>query len=323
MIKNKKIFITGGAGFIGTKLCSLLVADNEIFIYDNLHRNAIEATNLLSRKNVTLAEGDVLDLARLQQLTAEIQPQIVVHLAAIAGIDEVIKSPTKTMEVNVIGTYNVLKAIKPFIDKMERFIDFSTSEVFGTYAYKVEESHSTNLAPVGEARWTYSIGKLAAEHLVHSYHSEFGLPAITIRPFNIYGPGQVGTGAIHTFVIRAITDQEIQIHGDGDQIRSWCYIDDMLQGLMLCLEKDEAVGNVFNIGNPQGTITIKSLAEKIVQLSNSRSKIVHVPKNYVDVELRIPNIDKAKQLLGYSPHCDLNEGLENTIVWYRSQRGLG
>ncbi|MDY6836156.1 MAG: NAD-dependent epimerase/dehydratase family protein, partial [Chloroflexota bacterium] len=266
MMKNKKVFMTGGAGFIGAKLCSILKDENEVFIYDNLHRNSIQTTELLDHKNVQLLKGDVLDSLLLKHLVAEIQPQIVIHLAAIAGIDTVIKSPTTTMRVNMIGTYNVLESITPFIDNIERFIDFSTSEVFGSYAYKVEETHSTNLAPVGEARWTYSVSKLAAEHLVHSYGKEFGLPTVTIRPFNVYGPGQVGEGAIHIFVKRAITEQEIEIHGDGDQIRSWCYVDDMVQGIMLCLERREAIGQVFNVGNPRGTVTIGSLAEKIIQI---------------------------------------------------------
>lgn len=317
MIKNKKILLTGGAGFIGTKLSSLLADENEIFIYDNLHRNSIKATNLLDHKNVQLFKGDVLDFTQLKQLVAKVQPHIVIHLAAIVGVDTVIRSPTTTMRVNMLGTYNILEAIKPFIDKIERFIAFSTSEVFGSYAYKLEETHSTNLAPVGEARWTYSVSKLAAEHLVHSYHKEFGLRAVILRPFNVYGPGEVGGRAIQVFVTRALADQEIQIHGDGDQIRSWCYIDDITQGIMLCLEKEEAVGNVFNIGNPKGTVTINSLAEKVVQLSGSRSRIVHVPKTYVDVELRIPNVEKAKALLGYDPRYDLNEGLKKTIEWYR------
>ena len=317
MIKNKKILLTGGAGFIGTKLSSLLADENEIFIYDNLHRNSIKVTNLLDHKNVQLFKGDVLDFPQLKQLVAKVQPQIVIHLAAIAGIDTVIKSPTTTMRVNLLGTYYTLEAIKPFIDKIERFIVFSTSEVFGSDAYKLEETHSTNLAPVGEARWTYSVSKLAAEHLVNSYHKEFALPAVILRPFNVYGPGQVGEGAIHTFVTRAIAEQEIQIHGDGDQIRSWCYIDDMIQGIMLCLEEKAAIGNVFNIGNPRGTVTINSLAEKIVQLSNSKSRVVHVPKTYVDVELRIPNIEKACEILGYQPKVSLDEGLNRTIEWYR------
>lgn len=319
MIKNKNIFMTGGAGFIGTKICKKLVENNHIYIYDNLARNSIKNTSLLKNDNIEIIEGDVLNLDKLRNTIKNIKPEIIIHLAAVAGIDTVIKSPTKTMKVNMIGTYNLLEAAKPHINNIERFIDFSTSEVFGSYAYKSEEIHTTNLAPVGEARWTYSVSKLSAEHLVHSYYNEFGLPGITIRPFNIYGPGQIGEGAIHAFVTRAIQNKDLQIHGEGDQIRSWCYVDDMIQGVMLTLEKEEAIGEVFNIGNPRGTVTINTLAEKIVLLSDSNSDIIHVPKEYVDVELRIPSIDKAKKLLGYNPKYDLNEGLKETIAWYKER----
>ncbi|HBJ2620836.1 TPA: NAD-dependent epimerase/dehydratase family protein [Clostridium botulinum] len=315
MIKNKKILLTGGAGFIGTKLCELLSNDNEILLYDSLKRNSIKNTNLLNKNNVKLVEGDILDFNHVNSVISEFSPDIVIHLAAVAGIDTVIKSPVNTMKVNMIGTYNVLESIKNL--KIERFIDFSTSEVFGSYAYKVDEQHTTNLAPVGEARWTYSVSKLAGEHLAHSYYKEYGLPIVTVRPFNVYGPGQVGEGAIHQFVVRAVRGEEIQIHGDGDQIRSWCYIDDFVDGIMLCLEKKEAIGHSFNIGNPRATVTISMLAESIKRISNSNSAIKYVPKTYVDVELRIPSIEKAKEILSYEPKNDLNKGLEKTIEWYR------
>lgn len=315
MIQNKKILLTGGAGFIGTKLCGILCNNNKILLYDNLNRNSIKNTDLLNKNNVKLVQGDILDINHIKTTVDDFKPNIVIHLAAVAGIDTVIKSPVTTMKINMIGTYNILEAIKDH--KIERFIDFSTSEVFGSYAYKVDEQHTTNLAPVGEARWTYSVSKLAGEHLSHSYFKEYGLPVVTVRPFNIYGPGQVGEGAIHQFVIRAIRDEEIQIHGDGDQIRSWCYIDDFVDGIMLCLEKPDAVGNSFNIGNPRGTVTISMLAELIKRIASSKSNIVYVPKNYVDVELRIPSIEKAKNILGYEPKFDLTHGLEKTIEWYR------
>ncbi len=319
MIKNKKILLTGGAGFIGTKLCSILSENNNILLYDNLDRNSIKNTNLLDKENVKLVQGDILDSLKLKEAVSNFKPNIVIHLAAVAGIDTVIKNPVKTMQVNMIGTYNLLEALKENMDCIERVIDFSTSEVFGSYAYKVEESSNTNLAPVGEARWTYSVSKLAGEHLAHSYYKEYKLPVVTIRPFNIYGPGQVGEGAIHQFVVRAIKDEEIQVHGEGDQIRSWCYIEDFVQGIMLCIEKDESIGQAFNIGNPRGTITIGMLADLIKSISKSNSEIKYVPKNYVDVELRIPSIEKAKDILGYEPEYDLNTGLEETIKWYRSR----
>lgn len=321
MIKNKRIFLTGGAGFIGTKLCGLLGVDNEILIYDSLARNSIKETNLLKKDNINLVKGDILDYKQLAKTVNDFKPQIVVHMAAIAGIDTVIKSPIKTMEVNMIGTYNLLKALEKNMDIIERFLDFSTSEVFGSYAYKVNEQSTTNLAPVGEARWTYQVSKIAGEHLAHSYYKEHGLPVVSIRPFNVYGPGQVGEGAIHIFVKKAIKGETISIHGDGDQIRSWCYIDDFVDGIMLTLEKKEAIGHSFNIGNPRGTITINHLAEMIVMLAKSKSKIEHVPKNYVDVELRIPSIDKARELLNYEPKVDLSEGLLKTLDWYRKTMG--
>lgn len=316
-ITGKRIFITGGAGFIGTALCRVLADDNEIVLYDNLWRNAVQASGLLQHPNVQLIEGDVLDRGKLAHSVKG--AQIVLHMAAIAGIDTVVRSPIHTMKVNILGTVNVLDAIEPFIDQVERFVFFSTSEVFGSYAYKRRESETTNLQPVGEGRWTYSVSKLSAEHLVHSYWREHGLPTVSVRPFNVYGPGQVGEGAVHVFIDRALRGQPLRIHGEGDQIRSWCYVNDMVDGILLCLERDEAVANVFNIGNPRGTITILSLAEKIVTLSGSDSPIVHVPKHYVDVELRIPSIEHAQTLLGFEPKVDLNEGLLRTIEWYRSQ----
>lgn len=322
MIKGKRIFLTGGAGFIGTKICNLLYKNNEILIYDNLNRNSIKSTDLLTENNIKLVEGDILNYPLLKEAIDDFKPNIVIHLAAVAGIDTVIRNPVKTMKVNMIGTYNVLEALKDNISNVERFIDFSTSEVFGSYAYKVDEGSTTNLAPVGEARWTYSVSKLAGEHLTHSYYKEYGLPVISVRPFNIYGPGQVGEGAIHQFVIRAIKNEQIQIHGDGDQIRSWCYVDDFVHGIMLCIEKEEAIGNTFNIGNPRGTITIAMLAQIIKDIANSESEIVYVPKNYVDVELRIPSIEKAKEILGYEAQYDLKEGLKKTIDWYRKVHRL-
>lgn len=163
------------------------------------------------------------------------------------------------------------------------------------------------------------VSKLAGEHLAYSFYKEYGLPIVTIRPFNIYGDGQVGEGAIHQFVVRAIKNEQIQIHGDGDQIRSWCFIDDFINGVMLCLNNQKAIGHSFNIGNPRGTITISMLARLIKTIANSDSEIVYVPKNYVDVELRIPNIEKAKKILRFNPRYDLDEGLEKTIEWYREK----
>jgi UDP-glucuronate decarboxylase len=322
-LKNAKVLVIGGAGFIASHLIKRLVEDNKIIVYDNLSRNSLRDSGVWNHPNLTVIQGDILDY---EFLKANIPQDVnfILHMAAIAGIDTVIKETVKTMEVNMIGTYHILRALRELrlLDKVERFINFSTSEVFGIHAFRADEKTPTNLQPVGEARWTYSVSKLAGEHLTYSYHKQYGLRAVTVRPFNVYGPGQVGEGAIHHFVVRAIKNEPLIIHGDGDQIRSWCYIDDMVDGILLCLEKEEAIGEVFNIGNPKGTITILGLAEKVIQLANSSSQIVHVPRTYVDVELRIPSIEKAKTLLGFEPKVDLNEGIKRTIEWYKSKMGV-
>ncbi len=316
MIKNNRIFLTGGGGFIGSRLAELLSDDNEIMIYDNFSRDSLKYKKF-NKSNVTVIKGDVLDFTKLKKYCEDFKPQIAIHLAAIAGVDTVINNPLKTMDINILGTFNFVKALEKYSHLLKRVLNFSTSEVLGAYAYKSTEKSNTNLSPVGEGRWTYSISKVTGEHLLYSYYKTRGYPAVSIRPFNIYGPGQIGEGAIQVFIKRAVKNQIIEIHGDGDQIRSWCYIDDLINGTMLCITHKNAPGEIFNIGNPKGTITISSLAEKIVFLCKSKSKIKYVPKNYVDVELRIPSIEKAEKLLGYKPKTDLNEGILKTYGWYK------
>ncbi len=313
MIEGKKIFLTGGAGFIGSSIIGRLVDNNEIVVYDNLSRNSLKDSIFRDHHNIKLIQGDILDYDKLARSMKG--ADVVIHLAAIAGIDTVIKSPVNTMKVNMLGTVNMLEAASQQ-DKLDRVIDFSTSEVFGAYAFRSEENDSTALGAVGNARWTYAVSKLAAEHLAYSYYTERQMPTVSIRPFNIYGPGQIGEGAVHHFIVNALQNQNLVIHGDGDQIRSWCYIDDLVAGVMLAIEKEKAVGNCFNIGNPRGTITIHGLALAIIRVAYSKSSIVYMPKNYADVDLRIPSITKAKKLLGYEPKVGLEEGLRRTATWY-------
>jgi nucleoside-diphosphate-sugar epimerase len=314
-IENRRILLTGGAGFIGSQIAKRLVERNSIVIFDNLHRNALGFTDLESHAGVTVIRGDVLDKDGL--VKAARGCDILIHLAAIAGVDTVMGMPTHTIKVNLLGTLNALDAA---VDAgVKRFVDFSTSEVFGSHVYMAEEHNATALGVVGESRWTYAVSKLAAEHLTHSYHREYGLPTVTIRPFNVYGPQQVGIGAIHTFVENALRGEDLVIHGDGNQIRAWCFVDDMVDGTLLCLEKDEAVGHVFNIGNPRATVTVANLAHLVKRLAGSDSRVVYGYKDYVDIELRIPSIKKAQNMLGYWPKVDLEEGLLRTIGWYRER----
>ena len=316
-IEGWKILITGGAGFIGSHLVERLAGPNELVLLDTLHRNALEGTGLDTLPGVELIQGDVLNPEDVRKAIRGCNA--VIHLASIAGVDTVMRIPVQTMRVSLLGTANLLEAAVAQPD-MRRFLDFSTSEVFGSHAYNVSEGDVTSLGAVGEARWTYSVAKLATEHLCMCYHREHGLPAVAVRPFNIYGPRQVGEGAVHHFILRALKGEPLTIHNDGSQIRAWCYVDDIVRGVLLCLERDEAPGNSFNIGNPRSTLTIYNLAREIVRLSSSGSAIEFEPWDFADVELRIPNIDKARQLLGYEPQVDLEEGLLRTIAWYRRQQ---
>jgi nucleoside-diphosphate-sugar epimerase len=316
VLQGKRVLLTGGAGFIGTTLASRIVDHNEVVILDNYHRDALTHTALAHHVNVRIIRGDVTDPA-VGRAAAE-GCHIIVHLAAIAGVDTVLQMPVDTMKVAILGTYNMLEAAREQ-PHLERFVDFSTSEVFGAYAYNVREADLTSLGAVGEARWTYAVSKLATEHLAHNYHKQFGLPAVSVRPFNIYGPGQVGEGAIHRFIAQALRGHDISIHNDGSQIRAWCYIDDMADGLLRCLELPQAIGESFNIGNPRSVATIYNLAMQIVRLSQSSSRITFVPWDQTDVELRIPNIDKARRLLSFDPKVDLEDGLLRTIEWYRQR----
>ena len=314
-LSGKRIVVTGGAGFIGTTLARRLVDENEIVAVDNLHRDTLGSTDLNEHPNFRFVQGDVLDAELLAEVVRGATH--LVHAAAIAGVDTVIESPVRTMRVNLIGTYNALEAALRTKDTLERFIEFSTSEVFGTYAFKVDEQHVTTQGSVGEARWTYAVSKLAGEHMAHAYHDELGLPTVSVRPFNVYGPGQIGGGAIRAFIETALAGRDLVIHGDGSQIRAWCYVDDMVEALMLALEHPNAVGESFNVGNARSAVTIYDLAQRIKRLTACPGELVFQPLHYTDVELRIPNVEKARELLGFAAQVELDEGLERTIAWYR------
>ncbi len=317
-LQGKRIFVTGGAGFIGTTLARRLVDENEVIAADNLHRDALSGTPLAEHPNFTFYQADILDLDAMKELVRGATH--IVHCAAIAGVDDVLKSPVRVMRVNVIGTYNVLEAALSTLDTVERFIDFSTSEVFGTHAFRVQEGQVSTIGSVGEARWTYAVSKLAGEHMSHAYHDELGLPAVTVHPFNVFGPGQIGGGAIRAFIENALEGRDLVIHGDGSQIRAWCYVDDMVEGTLLCLEHPDAVGQTFNIGNTRSTVTIYDLAQRIRRLTEADVEIVFQPLHYADVELRIPNVEKATEVIGFSAKVDLDEGLAKTIAWYRERK---
>ncbi len=312
MISGKKIFITGGAGFISSKLIGALVENNEIIVYDNFDRNALKHTEYGKHQNIQIVKGDVLDPEFLKKSSKD--AQIFIHAAGIAGIDNTVRDPVNTLRVNMLGTANALEAIKDSIS-IERFIEFSTSEVFGSNALNSEETDSAQIGAVGAARWTYAMSKLAGEHLTHAYHKKYSLPNCTVRPFNVYGPGQVGEGAISVMIRKALKNQPLVVFGNGSQIRAWLFVDDMVDGLIKCLQNPNAIGESFNLGNAKAVTTIYGLAQTICRVLDSKSEIVFQDALSNDIELRIPNIDKAKDLIDFEAKVNLEDGLKVTAEW--------
>jgi UDP-glucose 4-epimerase len=315
VLAGQRIFLTGGAGFIGSTLAGTLLDDNDVVVFDNLTRDALSTRSFAGHPNLSLIKGDVCDAEAVSE--AMIGATHVVHCAAIAGIDTVIKRPVDTMRVNVIGSANVLAAAAEH-GVSGRVVCFSTSEVFGQHGFRSTETDNTVMGAVGEARWTYAVGKLAEEHLAMAYHQQDDLPVVVVRPFNVYGPGQVGEGAIRTFVQAALRDEPIEIHGDGTQIRAWCYVDDMIRGVHLALTHPAAVGESFNIGNQRAVVTIYGLANTIVRVLGSKSQITFARKDYADIELRVPAVGKARDMLGFEAEIDLEEGIRRTGDFYRA-----
>jgi len=316
-LENSRIFITGGAGFIGSTLIGRLLEGNKVMAYDNMARDSLSGKDFANHPNLTLVKGDVLDIDLLKRSMGDFRPSHVVHCAAIAGINTVILKPVTTMKVNMIGSANVLEAAS-LIEGVKRVVCFSTSEVFGQQAFCSTEKDPGITGEVGEARWTYAVSKLAEEHLAYAYFHERKLPIVVVRPFNIYGPGQVGEGALRTFITRALEDKTIEIHGDGTQIRAWCYVDDMIDGVELCMSHPKALGESFNIGNQKAVLTIYGLANTVVRTLNSKSKLVFVNKDYVDVELRVPAVKKARDYIGFEAKVSLEEGIQRTAEYLRT-----
>ena len=313
-MEGKNIFITGVAGFIANTLIQRLIEKNKITVYDNFHRDTLTGSGFANHANISVIKGDVLDF---ELLTSSMKgADIVIHAAGIAGIDTVIKNPVSTMRVNMIGTANALEAAR-INGVSNRFIDFSTSEVFGSMAFRSSETDETVSGSAGEARWTYAVSKLAGEHLAHAYHVQHNLPVVTVRPFNVYGPGQTGEGAIQIFIKKALKNEDIYIHGDGNQIRAWCYVDDFVECIFKCLDNDTAVGESFNIGNARAVITILGLAQTVCRVLNSTSKIIFQDALSADIALRIPSVEKSTRILGYKAQVDLEEGILRTAEWMR------
>lgn len=316
-LKNKKIALTGGSGFVGSYLTESLLKENELCIIDNEYRGSnidyLKKTyDDQFKKNVKLIRSDIRDKEYLLKTLKFFKPDYIFHLAGIAGVSTVVKKPLEVIDVNLIGSYN-LSIILPKIDSVKKLIYTSTSEVYGPTAYQLDEDSFTTQGTPHDPRWSYATSKLFAEHIFVAMEREYGVNVAIGRLFNIYGPRQIGSGAIHEFVKNAIKNNPLTIYGDGSQIRAWCYIDDCISGLRTIAVKGKGI---YNIGNPHESLTSVSLARLVISISKSKSKLVHKKLDHSDVQIRVPHIEKISKL-GYKPLTKLEDGLIKTINWYR------
>lgn len=315
LLRGHRVLITGGGGFIGAALAERLVDDNELILFDRTFEGCSTAlSGAWGRPNVRTVEGDILDAPAVAAAAAT--ADVVVHLAAIVGVKNVLSRGKETVETNFLGTSHVLRALEGRKD-LHRVVYFSTSEVFGMNSFRAGEDTPASVGPVSEARWTYSIAKLAGEHLVHAYHREMDMPTVIVRPFNVFGPLRLGDHAMLRFILAALKGADLEVHGDGTQIRSWCYIDDFVDALMRTLTLPRAVGETFNIGNSRNTVTIYDLAQRVIRLLDSPSRVRFEAIDFSDIDVRVPRLRKAEELLGYRPRVELDEAIVRTADWYR------
>ena len=215
----------------------------------------------------------------------------------------------------MLGTHQVVKAALDV--GVERFVEFSTSEVYGPFIHKGKEDDLTTIGPIGESRWVYAASKLASEHLSYAHYKEDGLPLAIVRPFNVYGPRQVGDGAIRGMVLQALQHAPITLYNDGTQIRAWCYVDDFVDGVLRCAERPEADRPRVQPRQPAGhhhQLRAREHDHPAHATRSRRSCSSRIPGPEVD--LRVPSIEKAATLLGFKPTVSLEAGISRTIPWY-------
>jgi nucleoside-diphosphate-sugar epimerase len=309
MIKGKRILITGGGGFIGTALAKRLAPENEITLLDLSFGEDAELPNV----------GKVVaDITFMDSLLGSwIRSQhVVVHTAAYLGVQNVVKDAVAALETNFTGTANLLKYTL-HSKHCEHFVSLSTSEIFGTNAFRVSENGTPMFPSILDPRWCYGVGKLAAEQLALGYYRECSLPVTVIRPFNVFGEGRRGDHALLQFAVRALRSENLIVHGTGQQVRAWCHIDDFCDAVLRCLESERVIGETFNIGNPGNTVSILDLANRVIRLCESSSRIIHQPATFREIQARSPDISKARELLGFEPRVALEDGLQRTISWIR------
>lgn len=310
---KKRILITGGAGFIGSHLSERLLNEgNEIICLDNFHTGRKKnIDHLIGNSNFELIRHDITD-------PIKIEVDQIYNMACPASPVHYQSNAIKTIKTNVLGMMNMLGLAKRV---GARILQASTSEVYGNpLEHPQKEPYWGNVNPIG-IRSCYDEGKRVAETLCFDYHRNHNVDIRVIRIFNTYGPKMLPDDGrvVSNFIVQAIRGEDITIYGDGSQTRSFCYVDDLVEGIISMMNKDGFTGPV-NLGN-DGEFTVKELAEKVVQLTNSSSKIVYKDLPSDDPSRRKPDLGLAKKELNFSHKVLLEDGLKKTIDYFKNHKG--
>ena len=313
-----KYLITGGAGFIGSHLAEkLIVRGDQVVIFDNLSTGS--ASNLSGiKEKIIFEQGDILDKAVIDKLVSE--SDYVVHLAAALGVFNIVNKPLESLKTNLQGSEIVLEAC----DKYRKpVLVASTSEIYGKNdKVPLNEEDDRIIGHPLKSRWSYSEAKAVDESLAYFYYLESKLPIRIVRFFNTVGPRQVGHYGmvVPRFVSAALKNEPLSVYGSGDQIRCFCHVTDAVRGLLLVMDSDKAVGEVFNVGNNQ-QISIMELAKKVIEITGSKSTIEKIayekayPEGFEDMQRRVPDISKIKQVLGWSPEINLDQIIKDIAAF--------
>jgi dTDP-glucose 4,6-dehydratase len=297
--------VTGGAGFLGSHLCEYLLArGNRVICVDNLETGSLQNIEHIRDAAFTFVNHDLIDHLEIGEPV-----DFVYHLASPASPIDYLRLPLHTLKVGSYGTHNALGLAK---FKRARFLLASTSEVYGDpLIHPQPESYWGNVNPIGP-RGVYDEAKRYAEAMTMAYHRQQGVDTCIVRIFNTYGPRmRLHDGrAIPTFINQALESKPLTVFGDGSQTRSFCYVDDLIRGLVLLVESGEHLP--VNVGNPH-EMTLLEMAEKVIDVTGSSSEIVFEALPVDDPQVRQPDITRAKQLLGWAPEVELEDGLRRTV----------
>jgi len=310
--------VTGGAGFIGSHLSESLIAKgHDVVILDNFSTGSLD--NLISLKeNSKYFIGSILDKKLVNNLVAECD--FIIHLAAALGVMNIVNKPLESLQTNIKGTEIVLEAS----DKYKKpVLISSTSEIYGkNNKIPLNEEDDRIIGHPLKSRWSYSEAKAVDESLAYFYFLESKLPVRIVRFFNTVGPRQVGHYGmvVPRFVEAALKNQPLNVYGSGEQIRCFCHVKDAIRALMLVIDSDKTIGEVFNIGNNQ-QITIMELAKKVIELTGSKSEIETIPyekaypEGFEDMQRRVPDISKINRVLNWEPEINLDQIIKDIAAF--------